>query len=54
MPKTYSIDKSHFEKDRTQKCLVFQPIYRYFKMIAGVDNGIYIYYWKSKGLYDKN
>ena len=25
-------------------------MYRYFKRIAGVGNGNYIYYWKSKGL----
>ena len=24
-------------------------MYRYFKRIAGVGNGSYIYYWKSKG-----
>ena len=28
-------------------------MYRYFKQIAGVDNSNYIYYWQSKGLYDK-
>ena len=42
--------KSHFEEDGTQKYLVFQPIYRYFKRIAGVGSGNYIYFWKSKGL----
>ena len=26
---------------------------RYFKQIAGVGNGNYIYYWKSKGLSDE-
>ena len=26
---------------------------RYFKQIAGVCNGNYIYYWKSKGLSDE-
>ena len=30
----------HFD---TQNYLVFQPIYRYFKMIAGVGNDSYIY-----------
>ena len=25
-------------------------MYKYFKIIAGVGNGSYIYYWKSKGL----
>ena len=28
-------------------------MYRYFKQIAGVGNGNYIYYWKSKGLSDQ-
>ena len=28
-------------------------MYRYFKMIAGVGNGRYIYYWKSEGLSDE-
>ena len=26
---------------------------KYFKTIAGVGNGSYIYYWRSKGLYDE-
>ena len=47
------IDKSHFEEDGTQIYLVFQPMYRYFEQIAGVDNVSYIYYWQSKGLLDK-
>ena len=29
-------------------------MYRYFKQIAGVGSGDYIYYWKSKGLSDEN
>ena len=29
-------------------------MYRYFKRIAGVGSGDYIYYWKSKGLSDEN
>ena len=49
---SYFIGKSHFEEDGTQNYLVFQPIYRYFKLIAGVGNGSYFYYWKSKGLSD--
>ena len=52
----YSIDfrgKSHFEEDGTQNYLVVQPMYRYFKVITGVGNGNYIYYWKSKGLSDE-
>ena len=49
----YFIAKSHFEEDGTQNYLVFQPMYRYFKRIAGVGNGNYIYYWQSKGLSDE-
>ena len=49
----YFIGKSHFEEDGTQNYLVFQPMYRYFKIIAGVGNGSHIYYWKSKGLSDE-
>ena len=47
------IGKNHFEEDGTQNYLVFQPMYRYFKMIADVGNSSYIYYWKSKGLCDE-
>ena len=49
----YFIAKSHFEEDGIQNYLVFQPIKRYFKLIAGVGNSSYIYYWKSKELYDE-
>ena len=28
-------------------------MYRYFKRIAGVGNGNYVYYWQSKGLSDE-
>ena len=28
-------------------------MYRYFKIIAGVGNGSYIYYWQSEGLCDE-
>ena len=45
---SYFIGKSHFEEDGTQNNLVFQPMYRYFKKIAGVGIGSYICYWKSK------
>ena len=47
---SYFIGKSHFEEDGTQNYLVFQPINRYFKVIA---NKLYISSWKSKGLSDK-
>ena len=36
-----------------QNYLVFQPTRRSFKTIVGVGNGSYIYYWKSKGLFDE-
>ena len=44
---SYFRGKSHFEEDGTQNYLVFQPMYRYFKMITNTD---YISSWKSKGL----
>ena len=44
---SYFISKSHFEEDGTQKYLVFQPINKYFKIIANTD---YVWSWKSKGL----
>ena len=50
---SYFIGKKHFKEDGTQNYLVFQPMYRYFKRIAGVGNGNYIYYWQSKGLSDE-
>ena len=43
----FIIGKSHFEEDGTQNCLVFQPINRYFKVIANIDQ---VSSWKSKGL----
>ena len=49
---SFFIGKNHFE-DGTQKYLVFQPMYRYFKQIAGVGNGNHIYYWQSKELSDE-
>ena len=49
---SYFIGKSHFDEDNTQNHLVFQPMYRYFKFIAGTGIGSYIYYRKSKGLSD--
>ena len=49
----YYRGKSHFEEDDTQNYLVFQPIQRYFKRVAGAGNVNHIYYWKSKGLSDE-
>ena len=43
----YFIGKSRFEEDGTKNYLVFQPMYRYFKMITNTN---YISSWKSKGL----
>ena len=34
---SYFIGKSYFEEDVTQNYLVFQPIYRYFKVIANTE-----------------
>ena len=47
---SYFIGQSHFEEDGTQNYLVFQPIYKYFKIIA---NKKYISSWQSKGLSDE-
>ena len=41
---SYFIGKSHLNEDGTQNYLVFQPMYRYFKMIINTD----ISSWKSK------
>ena len=40
-------------REISQNYLVFQPMYRYFKIITGVGNGSYIYYWQSEGLSDE-
>ena len=50
---SYFKGKSHFEEDGIQNYLVFSPMYRYFKRIAGVGSGNYIYFRKSKGLSDE-
>ena len=47
----YVIGKSHFEEDGTQKHLVFQPLYNYFKVITNID---YVSSWKSKRLSAEN
>ena len=44
------IGKSHFEEDGAQNYSLFQPMYRYFKIFAGVGNGSY---WQSKGLFNE-
>ena len=40
---SYFKGKGHFEEDVTQNYLVFQPMYIYFKRIAGVGSGNYVY-----------
>ena len=50
----YFRGKSHFEEHCTQNYLVFQPLYRCFKRVAGVGRGKYIYFSKSKVLSDEN
>ena len=47
---SYFTGTKHFEEDGTQNYLVFQPIRRYFKIIA---HRKYISSWKSKGLSDE-
>ena len=46
----YFFAKSHFEEDGTQNYLVFQPLNKYFKVIASTN---YVSSWKSKGLSDE-
>ena len=46
----YFIGKSHFGEDGTQNYLVFQPIYRYFKVFSITQYLEYVSEWKSKGL----
>ena len=41
----YFIGKSHFEENGAQNYLIFQPLYRYFKVVANTD---YVSLWKSK------
>ena len=47
---SYYNDKSYFEEDGKPTYLIFQPISKYFKIIA---NTKYISSWKSKGLPDE-
>ena len=48
---SYFHGKSHFENDETEKYLVFQPMYRYFKKIGDTDH---ISTRKFKGLSDES
>ena len=47
---SYFIGKSNFEEDGTQNCLVFQPMYKYFKVFSITQYLEYVSEWKSKGL----
>ena len=47
----YFIGKSHFGEDHTQNYLVFQPMYRYFRLITNTSN---ILSWQFKGLSNEN
>ena len=44
---SYFIGKSHFEEDGTQNYLVFQPLFRYFKVISNTE---FVSLWQSKSL----
>ena len=48
----YFRGKSHFEDNGTQNYLVFQPVYRYFKIVNANDSNVSS--WKSKGLSDES
>ena len=48
---SYFIGKSHFEEDGAQNYFVFQPLNKYFKLIA---NTLTILLWQSKGLSTEN
>ena len=48
---SYFISKSHFEEDRTQNYLVFQPLSKYFRLIT---NELFVLSWPSKGLSTEN
>ena len=44
---SYFREKSHFGEDGTQNYLVFQPMYRYFRLMTNTSN---ILLWQSRGL----
>ena len=51
---SYFIGKSHFEEDGTQNYLVFQPMYKYFKVFSITQYLEYVSEWKSKGLFNES
>ena len=50
---SYFRGKNYFEESGTLNYLIFQPIHKYFKRIAGVGNGEHISFWKSRGFFDE-
>ena len=51
---SYFVCKSHFEGDGTQTYLVFQPMYRYFKVFSITQYLEYVSEWKYKGLFNES
>ena len=49
----YFLGISYFEEDGVQNYLVFQPLNKYFKVIANA-NTKYVSSWQSKGVSDKS
>ena len=49
----FILEVNLFPED-TQNYVVLQPINRYFRRVAGVGRGNYIYFLKSKGLSNEN
>ena len=47
----YFMGKSHFGDGGTQNYLVFQPMYKYFRLITNTSN---ILWWQSQGLSNEN
>ena len=45
---SYFVGKSYFDEDGTQKYLVFQPLFSYFKLNTKAAGAILS--WKSRGL----
>ena len=47
---SYNRGKNYFDEDGTQNYLIFQPIYRYFKLNSVVNGIDRVLSWQSKGL----
>ena len=47
---SYFRGKNYFDEDGTQNYLIFQPIYRYFKVNSVVNVIDRVLSWQSKGL----